>query len=123
SQCATNLKQIGLAVHNYHGTYKKFPPAALGGDGEVTWAVLLLPYIEQDPLYRRWDLTLRYTFYRHPASVVGSQINIYYCPSRRSPPQLSVSGDTRHPWGGSPGALGDYAANCGKHIAVRGVPR
>src|SRR5262245_983744 len=101
-QCANNLKQLGLAVHNYHGTYKRFPPAALGGDGEVSWAVLLFPYIEQDPLYRQWNLTLRYTYYRHPASVVGAQVSIYYCPSRRSPPQLSVSGDTLAPCGGVP---------------------
>jgi prepilin-type N-terminal cleavage/methylation domain-containing protein/prepilin-type processing-associated H-X9-DG protein len=123
TQCANNLKQLGLAVHNYHDVYKRFPPAALGGDGEVSWAVLLLPYIEQTPLYRQWDLTLRYTYYRHPASVVGAQVSIYYCPSRRSPPQLSVSGDTRAPWGGSPGALGDYAANGGNTSAVWDDPR
>src|SRR5262249_52784247 len=123
TQCANNLKQLGLAVHNYHGTYKRFPPAALGGDGEVSGAVLLFPYIEQAPLYRQWNLTLRYTYYRHPASVVGAQVSIYYCPSRRSPPQLSVSGDTLAPWGGSPGALGDYAANGGNSTAVWDDPR
>jgi prepilin-type N-terminal cleavage/methylation domain-containing protein len=122
-QCANNLKQIGLAVHNYHDTSKSLPPAALGGDGEVSWAVLILPFIEQDPLYRQWNLNLRYTYYRHPAGVVGAQISIYYCPSRRSPPQLSVSGDTLPPWGGSPGALGDYAGNGGNTTAVWDDPR
>src|SRR5216683_5443875 len=122
-QCANNLKQFGLAIHNYHDSYQKLPPAALGGDGEVSWAVLLLPYIEQDPLYRQWNLNLRYTYYRHPASVVGAQVKIYYCPSRRTAPQLSVSGDTLPPWGGSPGALGDYAANGGNTTAVWDDPR
>jgi prepilin-type N-terminal cleavage/methylation domain-containing protein/prepilin-type processing-associated H-X9-DG protein len=123
SQCANNLHQIGLAVHNYHDVHKKLPPAALGGDGEVSWAVLLLPYIEQESLYRQWDLTLRYTYYRTPASVVGAQISTYYCPSRRSAPQFSVSGDTLAPWGGYPGALGDYAGNGGNSTAVWDDPR
>ncbi len=122
-QCANNLKQIGLAVHNYHGTYQMLPPASLGGDGEASWAVLILPFIEQDNLYKQWDLSLRYTYYREPANVVGAQVKIYYCPSRRSPPQLSVSGDSRPPWGGYPGALGDYAANGGTSTATWDDPR
>jgi prepilin-type N-terminal cleavage/methylation domain-containing protein len=121
--CGNNLKQMGLAVHNYHDTYQAFPPASLGGDGEVSWAVLVLPFIEQDNLYRQWNLNLRYTYFRHPASVVGAQVKIYYCPSRRSPPQLSVTGDSLPPWGGSPGALGDYAANGGTSTAVWDDPR
>jgi prepilin-type N-terminal cleavage/methylation domain-containing protein/prepilin-type processing-associated H-X9-DG protein len=121
--CGNNLKQIGLAVHNYHDTYQQLPPAAVGGDGEVSWAVVILPWIEQESLYRQWNLSLRYTYYRQPASVVGAQVKVYYCPSRRSPPQLSVSGDTRPPWGGSPGALGDYAANGGNTTAVWDDPR
>ena len=70
--CANNLKQLGLAVHNYHDSYGRLPPAAIAGDGEVTWAVLLLPFLEQDNLFRQWDLSLRYTYYRHPAGVVGA---------------------------------------------------
>src|SRR5262245_28692050 len=87
--CANNLKQIGLAVHSYHEAHNRLPPAALGGDGEVSWAVLILPHLDQDNLFQQWNLSLRYTYYRHPASVVGAQVKTYYCPSRRSPPQLS----------------------------------
>src|SRR5262249_56203201 len=96
---------------------------ASGGDGEVTWAVVCLPHLEQDNLFRQWNLTLRYPFYRHPADVVGAQVKVYYCPSRRSPPQLSLNGHTRAPWGGSPGALGDYAANGGNTTEVWNDPR
>jgi prepilin-type N-terminal cleavage/methylation domain-containing protein/prepilin-type processing-associated H-X9-DG protein len=123
TQCANNLKQHGLGIHAYHDNYQSLPPAALGGDGEVSWAVLILPFIEQGNLYRQWNLNLRYTYYRHPASVVGAQVGLYYCPSRRSPPQLSVTGDSLPPWGGSPGALGDYAANGGNTTAVWDDPR
>jgi prepilin-type N-terminal cleavage/methylation domain-containing protein len=122
-QCANNLKQFGLAIHNYQGTYKTIPPASLGGDGEVSWAVLILPFLEQQSLYAQWNIKLRYAYYRHPASVVGAQVAVFYCPSRRSPPQLSLSGDTRTPWGGSPGALGDYAGNGGNTTAVWADPR
>src|SRR5713226_7175888 len=54
-QCANNLKQIGLAVHNYHDSNNGLPPGRLDYDGGVTWAVVILPYIEQDNFYRQWD--------------------------------------------------------------------
>ena len=54
---ANNLKQIMLALHNYHDTYGKFPPAIVyGPDGKTphSWRVAILPYIEQDALYRQY---------------------------------------------------------------------
>src|SRR5262249_24916205 len=51
TQCANNLKQIGLAIHNFHDVYKKLPPARIA-DQYATWFVMLLPYIEQDNLYK-----------------------------------------------------------------------
>src|SRR5262245_11465639 len=121
--CQNNLKQLGLAVHNYHDANNRLPPAAVGGDGEVSWAVLILPYLEQDGLYKQWNLLLAATYYRQPPGVVGAQVKTYYCPSRRSPPQFSTTGDTNLTWGGSPGALGDYAANGGNTTAVWNDPR
>ena len=41
--CANNLKQIGLAFHNYHATYSCFPPGRT--DPEATWAVFILPKV------------------------------------------------------------------------------
>src|SRR6266436_2113016 len=58
TQCLNNLKQIGLAVHNYHDTRKSLPPDRLATDW-VTWAVLILPYLEQDNVYKQWDITRR----------------------------------------------------------------
>jgi prepilin-type N-terminal cleavage/methylation domain-containing protein/prepilin-type processing-associated H-X9-DG protein len=68
TQCANNLKQIGLALHNYEGASQRLPPAsqvpwynAANGDQDAymqlqvpfgpNWAVLLLPYLEQNALY------------------------------------------------------------------------
>ena len=51
SQCVNNLKQMGLALHNYHGTYNVFPYAA---DAHGTgWHALILPYIEQHQVYEQ----------------------------------------------------------------------
>lgn len=65
SQCQNNMKQIGVALHNYEGAYRKFPPAGTG----YSWCpsasgsffnsnglVLLLPYIEQEAVYRLFNL-------------------------------------------------------------------
>jgi RNA polymerase sigma factor (sigma-70 family) len=54
-----NLKQIGLAMHNFHDTYKHLPPAAIyGKDGKplLSWRVAILPYLDQDNLYRQFKL-------------------------------------------------------------------
>ncbi len=48
--CRNNMKQIGLALHNYHGTHTVFPPGAVGGLGHG-WTAFILPQIEQGPLY------------------------------------------------------------------------
>src|SRR5438270_10684488 len=58
-KCSNNLKQLGLACHMYHDTYKIFPPGAKtiptgNWDGDKgSWLVLTLPYMEQDTLFRQ----------------------------------------------------------------------
>ncbi|VAX37136.1 hypothetical protein MNBD_PLANCTO02-236, partial [hydrothermal vent metagenome] len=59
SACKNNLKQIGLALHNYHETHSVFPPGFIGvpGAGDATfthvgWGTFLLPFIDQAPLYK-----------------------------------------------------------------------
>jgi prepilin-type N-terminal cleavage/methylation domain-containing protein len=63
SQCRNNMKQIGLALHNYHDTFLQFPSAfgnqsvnAGGGErwGHSQW-VALLPYMDQAPMYNQWN--------------------------------------------------------------------
>ena len=64
AQCQNNLKQIGLALHNYHDTNRQFPPGGItNGDccsteGGPNWAILILPYIEQANLFKLYDQTL-----------------------------------------------------------------
>jgi prepilin-type N-terminal cleavage/methylation domain-containing protein/prepilin-type processing-associated H-X9-DG protein len=60
ASCLNNLKQLGLGFHNYHDTHNSLPsnirPSALS-TVRVRWATFLLPFIEQDNLYRQIDLT------------------------------------------------------------------
>ncbi len=53
-----HLKQIGIAMHNYHDVKKSFPPAAKCKDGKrlLSWRVLILPFLEQQKLYEQFHL-------------------------------------------------------------------
>jgi hypothetical protein len=53
-----NLKQIGLALHNYHDAHGKFPTNVYGPNGEplLSWRVHLLPYMEEDNLYKQFKM-------------------------------------------------------------------
>lgn len=58
AQSSNNLKQLGLALHNYHDTYQCFPPAVVKDkDGKPLYSgrVLLLPFMEQNNLYQAFD--------------------------------------------------------------------
>jgi prepilin-type N-terminal cleavage/methylation domain-containing protein len=140
--CANNLKQIGLATHNYHDANSAFPPVRIwGSDGWASYFVLLMPYMEQANLENTWDLTKRYA--QQSVTARQTQVKSYYCPSRRSASGLSVAEnwyvndscpppDAKASGCGAealqyrfsiannpPGALGDYAACVGD---MRGTP-
>ncbi len=58
-QCANNIKQIGLALHNYHDVFKSFPPAVTfdaAGKPMHSWRVLILPWLEEQRLYDAYDM-------------------------------------------------------------------
>jgi prepilin-type processing-associated H-X9-DG protein len=60
TQCSNNLKQIGLAMHNYHDATGSFPPAyVVDGTGKPmhSWRVLILPYLEHAHIFNRYDQT------------------------------------------------------------------
>ena len=92
SKCSNNLKQIGLALHNFEGNFGFIPPGGVdttavgwpkfGIPAKVRqgWAILSLPYVEQDAMYRQYRLDLDW---RHPTNgpVVSKPIKIMMCPS------------------------------------------
>jgi prepilin-type processing-associated H-X9-DG protein len=82
-RCANNLKQLALAAHSYHDVYDRLPGAADAGSPLFTTLfVELLPYIEQDPLYRQWDFTNSTTNYTGTNCRAATVIPILACPSQ-----------------------------------------
>ena len=90
-QCANNLKQLGMAMHNYHSTMKCFPPGfmAIDHNGQVAggwaWGVFLMPYIEQSALKDELSAT-KYTLsavISDPALLPMLQMELptFTCPS------------------------------------------
>ena len=113
--CESNLRQIGLAVHNHHDVNLTLLPttiaegvaAANAGfpsiaepDGFAMWSTLLLPYIEQQNVFQLWDLKIQIS--RQNPQAYQQQIKSYWCPSRLK--QVLSLNDFATPGG----AIGDY---------------
>jgi prepilin-type N-terminal cleavage/methylation domain-containing protein/prepilin-type processing-associated H-X9-DG protein len=83
-QCSNNLKQLGLAFHTYHDTHKAFPPAYTIVTSPTVnshaWGAYLLPYIEQDPLWKRYNITQPFLTPANQA-VVTTHLALHQCPS------------------------------------------
>ena len=91
--CSNNLRQIGIALHNYHDSRSGLPPAYVWkqvspDDPEYTapgwgWAALILPYIEQDPISNQIDYTIPVEDPRYD-TIRTTILKLYVCPSDRS---------------------------------------
>ena len=118
ARCGNNLKQLGLAVHNFHDTYEMLPPARYR-DNYPSWFALILPYMEAASQYQLWNLQEPYyDEANNAARQVG--LSIFVCTSRRSY-SLSSSGDDddgrrQH----MPGAVGDYVGCSGNNVQPPG---
>jgi prepilin-type N-terminal cleavage/methylation domain-containing protein len=119
TQCNNNLKQIGLGIQNFHDIRQEIVPAWLTGDttsngsgtsgggstNRPAWTLLILPFMEQGNVYELLDLSSQLT--QNPAAPAnhntlrGTSIATYFCPSRRTPPALTI---------GNACSVGDYAA-------------
>ncbi|PQO27899.1 DUF1559 domain-containing protein [Blastopirellula marina] len=131
--CSNNMKQMGLAIHNYHDTYRSFPPIAIGetynASGwarQASWMTRILPFIEQKAAYdmcKVVDSTYDNSDAGYAAptrgwkALAGTRVEGYWCPS--SPLKKTAS----FPTGSATQGLGapatieiqipDYAANGG----------
>lgn len=113
AQCLNNLKQMGLALHNYHDTWQCFPggttnypppfpqsnlSGGVGAGGDSTglnWGVAILPYVEQGELYSRYNANVAFNNVLNQP-VIKTPLAIYLCPSDitgvKVPPELPASG-------------------------------
>jgi len=92
SQCANNLKQMGLALHNFHDTYNRFPPgnannSAPFGTGAVniggaSWMAYIMPFLELNNAYEQADFLSQNFNTAQITDAIGNQeFSVYRCPS------------------------------------------
>ena len=83
SDCRNNHNQIGLALHNYADAYGSFPPAYTvdaAGKPLHSWRTLILPYLDQQPLYHQIDLSKPWDDAAN-AEILKTPVKAYRCPS------------------------------------------
>src|SRR5262249_10846274 len=93
-QCQNNLRQIGLALHNYHDAYGNFPPQASfdkSGKPLLSWRVHILPFLEQEELDREFHLDEPWDS-DHNKKLIDRMPPIYRCPKQK----LKESGKTTY---------------------------
>jgi prepilin-type N-terminal cleavage/methylation domain-containing protein/prepilin-type processing-associated H-X9-DG protein len=131
-QCANNLKQFGIAAHNYHGVTGRFPTGArpsvtVNGVptlGTNVW-VELLPYLEQDNLYRKWDFNDNRNNVAGGRNATQAQvIQILLCPSDLLPDPVweLTAGYPVPPWSQGFYGMSSYGGNAGKRSVLTGGP-
>jgi prepilin-type N-terminal cleavage/methylation domain-containing protein/prepilin-type processing-associated H-X9-DG protein len=126
-QCTNNMKQIGLALHNYHDTYKTFPFGSYNlreqwPSNGSNWRALVLPFAEQQPLHDQLSFSLSSSFMAGNAIPLQGNgalrdlfLGMYWCPSTT----FEVF-DNPHSWSNSARTMNvTYAGNQG---AARRVP-
>jgi len=115
AHCKSNLKQIGLALHNYEGTHSKFPPGYVyiadpaGNRSGFGWAALILPFMEQQALYDQIEFCLPTNAPKNQLPC-GTHLAIHICPSDPN------SADDFVEFGDPPSerfAMGNYVGNFG----------
>src|SRR5262245_44041648 len=83
-QCSNHLKQIGLALQNYHDVYQSLPPAYIAdrkGRPMHSWRVLILPFIEQKALYDRYNFNEPWNGPNN-SKLHNEIVHVFSCPSR-----------------------------------------
>lgn len=108
TECKNNLKQLGIALHNYHDVHSQFPsgwigvengvPSAHEGLNGAGWGTMLLPYIDQSPLYNQFEAS-----YAIEAPINDpfrlTTLTMFRCPSDPQPDRFEIEEE------GSPGTV------------------
>lgn len=91
--CRNNLKQLGLALHNYESTYQVFPPSRINLSSptyQITWQVMVLPYFDQVTLYNQYNCDLNW-YHVDNDKTTTAKLPIFICPSTASSRTLPSS--------------------------------
>src|SRR5262249_47730419 len=134
--CQNNLKQLGLALHNYHDAYSVFPPGDFCGPNTVythynghTWAAVILPYIEQGNIYNKLDLSSPGYAYAPGTSGlpypnfpwICTVVKTYLCPSSNISPTYNLDGTPNDSSQGAVPPSGKYGYNAMATLEYRGI--
>jgi len=114
TQCATQLRQVGLAINVYESARRVYPcgRATRNPDG-YSWAFTLLPYLEEQPTFDAWVPDAPVYDDRN-ARAMRTPVGVYFCPSRRSPAaDRNFDDNNKAPPVKGAAAGGDYAASAG----------
>ena len=106
-QCQNNLKQVAIGLHNYHDSIRVLPPAYPGGfdpfldDKRWGWAAFILPYVEQESLYKQIDPVrdglFHVVFNPDKRSLLETPVSTYLCPSDDSGTRADINRDFSGP--------------------------
>lgn len=131
TECRNNLKQMGLALHNYHDSHRMFPKAGFAAGfssaGQLTnatllktrivsWGVAILPFLDQGVLYNQWNMD-RYCLQPENYAVSQTVLPVYLCPSAPKDDTRRMQGDSTV-FPGVKFGRSDYGANWGER-AIR----
>lgn len=120
SQCLNNLKQIGIALQNYHDAIKTFPPQQTGNfkyaQQRLSFLVLLTPYMEQQAIYNQINFSVAPVPWSTAYPAWAHEIPTLQCPSDIQPPPIYANKVIRREF--PPGYIGrnSYKCNVGTHI-------
>ena len=99
TQCQNNLRQIGLALHQFHGSFEQLPIGCLewrspfNNEGrQLAWSAFLLPYVEQGNLHDQLDFSQAFDS-AHNAPIAQNDIEVFLCPSTLVQPTFSGRSD------------------------------
>ena len=115
SQCSNNLKQLTLGLHNYHDTVRTFPPPGITSN-ELSWLVMLLPFIEQNPLYEQFSFVAG--SYTGAGKIANSttQVGTFLCPSNPGDSDIRDASNSAYYTTHYYGVMGPFGYNNTKAI-------
>jgi prepilin-type N-terminal cleavage/methylation domain-containing protein/prepilin-type processing-associated H-X9-DG protein len=134
AQCTNNLKQIGLALHNYHTSWNSFPVGFLyayrgilpnSSASQYRWSVLaqMTPFLEQTTLFNALNFdfpiahqptssgALFWPYFEANTTVMATQVTLFLCPSDGAPPPAVGTGPTNYSFCSGDGSNGGDATN------------